>query len=54
MEQYLKTVRPMYLRYVKPNKGHADIVVPRGGFNETAVNIVANHIRSFLADEGGR
>ncbi|MDD9956235.1 MAG: uridine kinase [Anaerolineaceae bacterium] len=54
MEQYLKTVRPMHLRYVEPNKGHADILVPRGGFNERAVNMVADHIRSLLAVEQGR
>ncbi len=54
MEQYLKTVRPMHLQYVVPNKRHADIIVPRGGFNETAVQMVTNHIRSFLAAEQGR
>lgn len=54
MEQYLKTVRPMHLRYVAPNKHHADLLVPCGGFNDNAVNLVADHIRTFLAAEPGR
>ncbi len=48
MEQYRKTVRPMYLRYVEPFRHHADLIVPVGGLNEVAVNILADHVRAIL------
>ncbi len=40
MKQYLETVRPMHLQYVEPYKAMADIIVPEGGKNEVALDII--------------
>jgi uridine kinase len=49
-EQYLSTVRPMHLEFVEPSKRHADVIIPEGGFNEVAIEIVAARIRGLLRD----
>lgn len=50
-EQYLSTVRPMHLEFVEPSKRYADVIIPEGGFNEVAVEMVAARIRGLLASE---
>lgn len=47
-DQYLTTVRPMHLEFVEPSKRHADVIIPEGGFNEVAVDMVAARIRALL------
>ncbi len=49
-EQYLSTVRPMHLEFVEPSKRYADIIIPEGGFNEVAIEIVAARIRGMLEE----
>lgn len=44
ISQYLATVRPMHLQFVEPSKRYADIIVPEGGKNEVAINILTNKI----------
>jgi len=46
--QYLSTVRPMHLQYVLPSKFCADLIVPEGGSNEIAIDLVASKIRSIV------
>ena len=48
INQYLKTVRPMHLEFVEPSKHHADIIVPQGGHNRIAIDMIANHVRSMM------
>jgi uridine kinase len=48
IEQYLKTVRPMHLEFVEPSKRYADIIIPRGGLNETAIDMVVARIERML------
>ena len=48
IEQYLRTVRPMHLEFVEPSKRYADVIIPEGGFNEVAVEMVAARIRGLL------
>ncbi len=48
IEQYLQTVRPMHLEFVEPSKRYADIIIPQGGYNEVAIEMVAARIRSLL------
>lgn len=48
MEQYLKTVRPMHLEFVEPSKRYADVIIPEGGFNTVAMDMVADRIRTML------
>lgn len=44
ISQYLATVRPMHLQFVEPSKRYADIIIPEGGKNEVAINILTNKI----------
>lgn len=49
INQYLTTVRPMHLKFVEPSKRYADIIIPEGGFNWVAIDMIADRIRSMLA-----
>ena len=40
LEQYLTTVQPMHLQFVEPSKRYADIIVPRGGHNKVAIDLI--------------
>lgn len=42
IDQYQKTVRPMHLAFVEPSKQHADIIVPEGGFNNVALELLSS------------
>jgi len=48
VEQYLGTVRPMHLEFVEPSKRYADIIVPEGGFNRVAVDMLVTKVKSIL------
>lgn len=48
VEQYTSTVRPMHLEFVDPSKRHADVIVPRGGHNQVAVDMLITKVRSIL------
>ena len=47
IEQYQTTVKPMHLEFVEPSKRYADIIVPRGGHNEVAIDMLLTMIRSL-------
>lgn len=49
IEQYLRTVRPMHLEFVEPSKRYADIIVPRGGLNSIAIDMIVARIETMLA-----
>lgn len=49
IRQYNETVRPMHLEFVEPSKRYADIIVPQGGLNTVAVDMLITKIRSILA-----
>ena len=51
IQQYLSTVQPMHLQFVEPSKRYADIIVPRGGHNQIAIEMIVAKIRQRL---GGR
>ncbi len=46
--QYLNTVRPMHLEFVEPSKQFADVIIPRGGHNTTAIQMVVAQIQRML------
>ncbi len=48
IDQYLNTVRPMHLEFVEPSKRYADVIIPEGGFNTVAIDMVSDRIRSML------
>lgn len=49
INQYLETVKPMHEQFVEPSKKNASIIVPEGGRNEVALNMILNQVRSHLA-----
>ena len=48
LERYLETVRPMHEQFIEPTKRFADLIVPLGGENTVAINILASTIRQNL------
>jgi uridine kinase len=46
--QYLQTVRPMHLEFVEPSKRYADVIVPEGGYNSVAVDMIITKIKSVI------
>jgi uridine kinase len=48
LAQYTKTVRPMFLQFIEPSKQYADIIVPRGGKNRIATDLLKTRIKYFL------
>ncbi len=50
IEQYQRTVRPMHLQFVEPSKRYADIIIPEGGFNEVAMEMVIGRIERLLGE----
>lgn len=49
LEQYLSTVQPMHLEFVEPSKRYADVIVPRGGHNPVAIEMIVAKIARRLA-----
>lgn len=49
IDQYLSTVQPMHLQFVEPSKRYADIIVPRGGHNSIAIEMIVAKIKQRLA-----
>lgn len=48
IHQYLSTVRPMHLEFVEPSKRYADVIIPEGGFNTAALDMVVSRIERLL------
>ncbi len=48
VQQYLRTVRPMHLEFVEPSKRNADIIVPEGGHNEVAVDMLITKLHAII------
>lgn len=48
IDQYTATVRPMYLQFIEPSKRYADIIVPRGGENRIAIDMIKAKMRETL------
>ncbi len=48
IEQYLSTVQPMHLEFVEPSKRYADVIVPRGGHNAVAIEMIVAKIQRRL------
>ena len=48
INQYLATVKPMYHQFVEPTKRYADLIVPEGGENEVAIDLLTTKVRSIL------
>lgn len=49
IEQYLNTVKPMYHQFIEPTKRYADIIVPEGGENDVAIDMLTTKVHSILS-----
>ncbi len=51
IERYTRTVKPMYLQFIEPSKRYADIIIPQGGHNKVAIDIITNTIEKSLEEK---
>ena len=51
LEQYERFVRPMHLQFVEPSKRYADIILPEGGYNKVAIDLLRTKLVSVLAEK---
>ncbi|AKN29383.1 uridine kinase [Clostridium carboxidivorans P7] len=51
INQYLNVVRPMHMQFIEPTKRYADIIIPEGGHNKVAIDIIVANIKQFLQRE---
>lgn len=49
IQQYIETVRPMYQKFIEPSKRHADIIIPKGGKNRIAIDLIKAKLQELLA-----
>lgn len=49
MAQWEATVRPMHLQFVEPSKRHADLIIPEGGLNAAAMEVIIAHLQSMVS-----
>jgi uridine kinase len=49
VEQYLTTVKPMHFDFVEPSKRWADLIIPQGGHNDIAIDLLLNLIRGLTS-----
>lgn len=48
IERYTRTVKPMYLQFIEPSKRYADIIIPQGGHNKVAIEMISARIEKDL------
>lgn len=51
VHQYLATVRPMHLEFVEPSKRYADVIIPEGGLNTVAMEMVVARLEALVRDQ---
>lgn len=52
VRQYEESVRPMHMQFVEPSKRYADLIIPEGGHNTVAIDLVKTKIRELLRERG--
>ncbi len=53
IEQYLATVKPAHERFIEPSKRYADVIIPEGGLNRPAIDVLLARIRELTVDDTG-
>jgi uridine kinase len=48
IQQYMTTVRPAHLQFVEPSKRYADLIIPEGGYNKVAIDLMVTKVHSIL------
>ena len=51
IERYTKTVKPMYLQFIEPSKRYADIIIPQGGHNKVAVDVISATVEKSIQEK---
>ena len=51
IERYSRTVKPMYLQFIEPSKRYADIIIPQGGHNKVAIDVITATIEKSLHEQ---
>jgi len=51
VNQYLNVVRPMHLQFIEPTKRYADVIIPEGGFNRVALDLLSTKISNILLEK---
>ncbi|MCX7884252.1 MAG: uridine kinase [Caloramator sp.] len=51
IDQYISVVRPMHLQFVEPTKRYADIIIPEGGYNKVAIDIMIAKVKEIVASK---
>lgn len=51
IERYSRTVKPMYLQFIEPSKRYADIIIPQGGHNNVAIDIISASIEKAMKEK---
>jgi len=51
LHRYEMTVRPMHLQFIEPSKHHADIIIPQGGQNKVAIDVLTQYIEKQLIEK---
>lgn len=51
IERYSRTVKPMYLQFIEPSKRYADVIIPQGGHNRVAINLITATIEKSLKEK---
>jgi uridine kinase len=50
--QYMDVVRPMHLQFIEPTKRYADLIIPEGGYNRVAIDVIVSKLQHFLNSVG--
>jgi uridine kinase len=50
IKQYLTTVKPAHERFIEPSKRHADVIIPEGGLNRPAIDVLLARVRELVTD----
>ena len=51
IERYTRTVKPMYLQFIEPSKRYADIIIPQGGHNKVAIDVITATVERSLQEK---
>ena len=51
VEQYLNVVRPMHMQFIETTKKYADLIIPEGGYNKVAIDIITANIKQILSGD---
>ncbi|NBI06706.1 uridine kinase [Senegalia massiliensis] len=51
IDQYLTTVRPAHLQFIEPSKRYADIIIPEGGYNKVAIDLMVTKVKSIVSEK---